>query len=110
MLVAQTTLLEIACTGSFVLSFFEGPLKTGFTVVSNPMSRINAFLQNTKSNSGITYWWCTVRNSHCKCPAMVKQIGRTFTRGKWKHEHLVGLNKSSVVSATGAKRKERLVC
>ncbi|WAQ93562.1 ZN415-like protein, partial [Mya arenaria] len=42
------------------------------------------------SKKDVTYWWCAVRNNKLRCPAVVVQKGKSFMRGKRKHEHLVG--------------------
>ena len=50
------------------------------------------FTQQGRNNKNVQHWWCSVRNSRLRCPAMVIQRGKSFMRGKRKHEHLVGQN------------------
>ncbi|KAL4222871.1 hypothetical protein ACF0H5_018911 [Mactra antiquata] len=66
------------------------------------------FTYNLKQGRGgkdVTYWWCAVRNTHLRCPASVCQKGTTFTRGKRKHEHLVGQSTPKPLSTPGSNRR-----
>ncbi|XP_060552271.1 uncharacterized protein LOC132713639 isoform X3 [Ruditapes philippinarum] len=46
------------------------------------------YTQKKLCKDGRSYWICSIRNKHLRCPAMVIQMGDTFAEGSQSHKHM----------------------